>query len=86
MQDLWKGALMDGFSIEECRANLAAAVRKERRAQDLSQMKLAELADVCERTVIKIETGKYKSLTLTTIQAVTKALGITVRMSLKGGK
>ena len=72
------------FSIEQYRTNLARAVRRRRRVMDLSQKALAESAEVSERTVINIETGNYKSLTLTTIQAVTKALDITVRMTLSG--
>ena len=76
---------MTEFNIEQYRTNLARAVRKRRRAMDLSQKALAESAGVSERTVINIETGNYKSLTLTTIQAVTKALDITVRMTLSGG-
>lgn len=77
---------MTEFSIEQYRINLARAVRKRRRDMDLSQVQLAESAGVSERTVINIETGNYKSLTLTTVQAVTKALDITVRMSLTGGE
>ena len=73
---------MTEFSIEHYRKNLSEVVRKRRRDMDLSQVALAKLAGVSERTIINIETCNYKSLTLTTVQAVTKALGITVSISL----
>ena len=73
------------FSIEDYKKNLAEVVRRYRRYFDLSQVALAERAGVSEKTIVNIETGNYKSLTLTTIQAVTKALGVTVRISLSEG-
>jgi transcriptional regulator with XRE-family HTH domain len=73
------------FSIEQYREKLAKAVRDKRRAADLSQKRLGELSGVSERTILNIETSNYNSMTLTTLQAVTKALGITVKMVLSGG-
>lgn len=77
---------MTEFKVEEYREHLAEIVRKQRRAKDLSQKALGELAGVSKRTILNIETGNYKGLTLTTVQAVTKALGILTWMRLEGGK
>lgn len=73
---------MTEFKVEQYRQHLATIVRKQRRDKDLSQKALGELAGVSERTIIKIETGDYKGLTLTTVQAVTKALGVLAWMRL----
>lgn len=73
------------FKIEAYREKLADVVYTARHAKRLSQKTLAKLADVNTRTIVNIETLNYKGLTITTVQAVCKALDITVRMSLTGG-
>lgn len=74
---------MTEFKVEHYRQHLATIVRKQRRDKDLSQKALGELAGVSERTIIRIEIGNYKGLTLHTIQAVTKALGVLTWMRLE---
>ena len=49
-------------------------IRQRRRAKDLSQEKLAELAGVCRMTVVLIEQGKH-SPTLDTMARILRVLG-----------
>lgn len=51
-----------------------ANVRRERTARDMTQEKLAELADLNIRTVQKIEAGKLNVL-ITTASRIQRALG-----------
>ena len=58
--------------------NLAKNIKKLRNAKDLSQEKLARLADVANNTIIKMESGENKNPTLETLQKVAKALNVSV--------
>lgn len=53
-------------------------IRKFRREQDLSQEKLAELAEVDPKTIIQIEGGK-RNPTLKTLQKLANALKVSLR-------
>ena len=74
------------FDIEEYRERLAEKVRNKRRAVDLTQKELAKKAGVSEVTVVSIEKMHYRSLTVSTIQAVCKALDIHATMGLEDDK
>jgi len=56
--------------------NLANNVKKLREAKELSQEKLARLADVANNTLIKMESGENQNPTLDTLKKVAKALGV----------
>ena len=58
--------------------NLAKNIKKLRNAKNLSQEKLARLADVANNTIIKMESGENRNPTLETLQKVAKALSISV--------
>jgi len=58
--------------------NLANNVKKLREAKELSQEKLARLADVANNTLIKMESGENQNPTLDTLKKVAKALGVSV--------
>ena len=58
--------------------NLAKNIKKLRNAKNLSQEKLARLADVANNTIIKMESGENKNPTLETLQKVAKALNVSV--------
>ena len=53
--------------------SFGANVRRERTAQDMTQEKLAEMADLFPRTVQKIEAGQLNIL-FTTMLRIQKAL------------
>ena len=59
-------------------SNIAKTLRKLREAKELSQEKLARLADVANNTIIKIEAGKNRNPTLDTLKKITKALEVSV--------
>ncbi len=59
-------------------SNITKNLRKLRKANGLSQEKLARLADVANNTIIKIESGKNQNPTLDTLKKVSKALGVSV--------
>ncbi len=58
--------------------NLVKNMARLRRQKDLSQEKLARLADVANNTIIKMESGENKNPTLETLRKVAKAFGISV--------
>ena len=58
--------------------NLAQNIKKLRNAKNLSQEKLARLADVANNTIIKMESGENKNPTLETLKNVAKALNVSV--------
>lgn len=58
--------------------NLAKNIKKLRNAKNLSQEKLARLADVANNTIIKMESGENKNPTLETLKNVAKALSVSV--------
>lgn len=55
---------------------IAKNIRKYRKEKDLSQDKLARLANVAHATIIKIESGGIQNPTINTVQKIAKALGI----------
>ena len=59
-------------------SNLAKNLRKMREAKELSQERLARLAEVANNTIVKIEAGKNKNPTLDTLKKIAKALGVAV--------
>ena len=59
-------------------SNITKTLRKLREAKGLSQEKLASLADVANKPIIKIEAGKNQNPTLDTLRKVAKALEVSV--------
>lgn len=59
-------------------SNITKNLRKLREAKELSQEKLARLADVANNTIIKIEAGKNQNPTLDTLKKISKALEVSV--------
>jgi len=59
-------------------SSIAKNLRKLREAKKLSQERLARLADVANNTIVKIEAGKNKNPTLTTLKKIAKALEVSV--------
>jgi len=58
--------------------NLAKNIKKLRNVKNLSQEKLARLADVANNTIIKMESGENKNPTLETLTSVAKALDVSI--------
>ena len=58
--------------------NLAKNITRLRKAKELSQEKLARLADVANNTLIKMESGENQNPTLETLKKVAKALNVSV--------
>jgi len=59
-------------------SNIQKTLRKLRETKELSQEKLARLADVANNTIIKIEAGKNQNPTLDTLKKIAKALEVSV--------
>jgi len=59
-------------------SNITKTLRKLRVAKELSQEKLARLADVANNTIIKIEAGKNQNPTLDTLKKIAEALEVSV--------
>ncbi|UMX48022.1 MAG: helix-turn-helix domain-containing protein [Candidatus Nealsonbacteria bacterium DGGOD1a] len=59
-------------------SNLAENLRRLRKAKDLTQEKLARLADLTNNTIIKIEAGKNQNPTLDTLKNIAKVLEVSV--------
>jgi len=59
-------------------SNIASNLRKLRKTKGLSQERLARLANVANNTIVKIEAGKNKNPTLTTLKKIAKALEVSV--------
>ena len=57
---------------------LSKNLKKLREQKELSQDRLAKLADVANNTIIKIEQGENINPTLETLKKVAKALDISV--------
>jgi len=57
---------------------LAENIKKLRIKKELSQEKLARLADISNNTLIKIETGMAKEPTITTVTKIADALGVSI--------
>lgn len=58
--------------------NLAKNITRLRKAKELSQEKLARIADVANNTLIKMESGENQNPTLETLKKVAKALEVSV--------
>jgi len=63
---------------ESNKTNSAKKVKQLREKLNLSQEKLARLADVSNNTIINIEAGKQDNPTIETLKKVAKALNIPV--------
>ena len=63
---------------ESSKTNLARKMKQLREKLDLSQEKLARLADVSNNTIINIEAGKQDNPTIDTLKKVAKALNVSV--------
>lgn len=63
---------------ESNKTNLAGKVKQLREKLDLSQEKLARLADVSNNTIINIEAGKQDNPTIDTLKKITRALEVPV--------
>jgi transcriptional regulator with XRE-family HTH domain len=59
-------------------SNIANNLRKLREHKNISQEKLARLADVSNNTIIKIEAGKNLNPTLDTLKKIASALSASV--------
>jgi transcriptional regulator with XRE-family HTH domain len=59
-------------------SSIAKNLRKFRETKRLSQERLARLADVANNTIVKIEAGKNKNPTLTTLKKIAKVLKVSV--------
>ncbi len=59
-------------------SNISTNLRKLREEKNLSQEKLARLADVANNTIIKIEAGKNQNPTLDTLKKIAKALEVSI--------
>ncbi|MFH1744909.1 MAG: helix-turn-helix transcriptional regulator [bacterium] len=59
-------------------SSISKNLRKLRKAKELSQEKLARLADVANNTIIKIEAGKNQNPTLDTLKKISKALEVSI--------
>ena len=57
---------------------LAQNIRKLRQKKELSQEKLARLADISTATLVKIEAGIAKEPTITTVTKIADALEISI--------
>ena len=58
--------------------NLSTKIKKLREKQELSQERLARLADVSNNTIVNIEAGKQRNPTIDTLKKIAKALEISV--------
>ena len=64
-------------------SNLPKIVKKMREKKDLSQEKLARLADVSNNTIVNIEAGKQNNPTIETLLKIAKALDVGVEDLMK---
>ena len=65
-------------------SQLAEIVRRERKRQKVSQIRLSQLADVGVRFVRDLEDGK-ETVQLDKVLAVLETLGIAIELSTPGG-
>ena len=59
--------------------NLSKLVRSERKARNLTQADLAEMADLAVRTISRIENNDYKNVDQDTLKKVQRALDLDIR-------
>jgi transcriptional regulator with XRE-family HTH domain len=57
---------------------LAQNIKRARLKKELSQEKLARLADISTVTLVKIEAGVAKEPTITTVAKIADALGVSI--------
>ncbi len=60
--------------IQSSKNNLAKTVKRLREKMEISQEKLARLADVSNNTIINIEAGKQNNPTIGTLRKIANAL------------
>ena len=53
-------------------------IKQLREKKELSQEKLARLADVSNNTIVNIESGKQTNPTIETVSKIAKALDVTI--------
>lgn len=54
-------------------------IKMLRKAQEMTQDKLAELSGLSRQTIIAIESGKAENVTTGTLESIAKALGVSVK-------
>ena len=59
-------------------SNLPKTVKRLREKKNLSQEKLARLADVSNNTIVNIEAGKQLNPTIDTLMKISNVLDVTV--------
>ena len=68
---------------ESSKNNIARIVRQLRNKMNISQEKLARLANVSNNTIINIEAGKQKNPTIDTLRKIAKALNTPIEDLIK---
>lgn len=76
---------MDAQVVQRTLTSIAANVRRIRERRDLTQERLAELAEVEPRTIQHIETGKA-SPTVALVVVIANALGVSTSSLLRPAK
>ena len=64
-------------------SNISKIVKKHRENKELSQEKLARLANVSNNTIVNIEAGKQNNPTIETLKRIARALDIDVSELIK---
>jgi len=62
---------------------LAGNVKKFRKKKNLSQDRLAKLADITLTTLVKIESGANENPTIKTLKRIANALNVTIDKLIK---
>ena len=68
---------------ESSKNNIAKTVKRLREKMEISQEKLARLADVSNNTIINIEAGKQGNPTIETLKKIAKALNTPIEDLIK---
>ena len=64
-------------------SNISKIVKKHRENKELSQEKLARLANVSNNTMVNIEAGKQNNPTIETLKRIARALDIDISELIK---
>lgn len=64
--------------IKSTSSKIGLTVERLRKARELSQEKLARLADVSNNTLINIESGRNKNPTIETLRKIADALSVKI--------
>jgi len=64
-------------------SNISKIVKKHRENKELSQEKLARLANVSNNTIVNIEAGKQNNPTIETLKRIDRALDIDISELIK---